>query len=328
WPGYEKIYATLMYSKVILDEPQSYSPQTLAMIVRALEELTDYGSRFCYMSATQHPFVLEKLSKVAPKIGPFYHDELKHKLELRAENISTLKSEIVHRYQAGNKVLVIVNTVKKSQDLFQELKQEAKAGHVELLHAGFIKMHRDRKEESIQHEYKKENPVIWITTQIVEASLDIDYDVLFTEIATLDSLIQRMGRVFRRPGRVVLPKDAPNIIVACHDPSDRGHIYDSEIVRLTKDAIANFHERIISESDKQCLIDQVFSEERLRGTKFLRDYYAAYNLLKLGFHASSKKEAQRLFREINQVSAIPESVYRANERKIEDLLKIIQSKKD
>src|SRR5690606_14621770 len=218
--------------------------------------------------------------------------------------------------------------IKKSQDLFQELKQEAKAGHVELLHAGFIKMHRDRKEESIQHEYKKENPVIWITTQIVEASLDIDYDVLFTEIATLDSLIQRMGRVFRRPGRVVLPKDAPNIIVACHDPSDRGHIYDSEIVRLTKDAIANFHERIISESDKQCLIDQVFSEERLRGTKFLRDYYAAYNLLKLGFQASSKKEAQRLFREINQVSAIPESVYRANERKIEDLLKIIQSKKD
>jgi CRISPR-associated endonuclease/helicase Cas3 len=35
---------------------------------------------------------------------------------------------------------------------------------------------------------------IWITTQIAEASLDIDFDVLFTELSSLDSFFQRMGR--------------------------------------------------------------------------------------------------------------------------------------
>ena len=34
---------------------------------------------------------------------------------------------------------------------------------------------------------------IWVTTQLVEASLDIDFDVLYTEMSTADSLLQRMG---------------------------------------------------------------------------------------------------------------------------------------
>ena len=51
---------------------------------------------------------------------------------------------------------------------------------------------------------------IWITTQIVEASLDIDFDVLHTEMCTCDSLLQRMGRCNRK-GRYV-PQE-PNIII-------------------------------------------------------------------------------------------------------------------
>lgn len=329
WPGYERIYATLMYSKVILDEPQSYSPKTLAMIIRALEELASYGSKFCYMSATQHPFIIKKLSRIAKQLGPVYHSQRKHKVQLVDDSIDALKSQVVDSYKKEQKkILIIANTVKKSQELFIALKKDIT--NVHLLHSGFIKMHRDAKEKSIQDDDRANdpngNPVVWITTQIVEASLDIDYDILFTEIATLDALIQRMGRIFRGTEREIGPSDSPNIIIACAEPSDKGWIYDKDIVKFTKDALSNFQNKILSELDKQTLINFVLDEEKLRGTRFLKEFTNAYNLLEFGFQASNKNEAQRLFREINQISAIPESVYASNEKEIDSLINLLQSK--
>ena len=71
---------------------------------------------------------------------------------------------------------------------------------------------------------------IWITTQIVEASLDIDFDVLFTEMATADSLLQRMGRCNRAGYKST---DQPNVYVYVNksgvkDKGKRG-IYDGDI---------------------------------------------------------------------------------------------------
>lgn len=57
---------------------------------------------------------------------------------------------------------------------------------------------------------ESKKPGIWITTQIVEASLDIDFDMLYTEMCTADSLLQRMGRCNRK-GRYV--PEEPNIVV-------------------------------------------------------------------------------------------------------------------
>lgn len=51
---------------------------------------------------------------------------------------------------------------------------------------------------------------IWITTQIVEASLDVDFDYLFTEMSTLDSLFQRFGRCFRSRH---YKKEEPNVYI-------------------------------------------------------------------------------------------------------------------
>ena len=62
---------------------------------------------------------------------------------------------------------------------------------------------KDEKKKAILEEFKnptpenEKTPKILVASQIVEASLDIDVDVLFTELAPIDALIQRMGRVAR-----------------------------------------------------------------------------------------------------------------------------------
>lgn len=319
WPGYEKIYATLMYSKVILDEPQSYSPKTLAMIVKALEEISAYGGKFCYMSATNHPFIIEKLKTSAVELVPVYNYEKKHKLCVNEdETLDGFLRKIVKKYEQGKKVLVITNTVKKSQEIFLKLN---KSINKKLLNAGFIKKHRSLKEKEIQDDFKENEPsVVWVSTQIVEASLDIDYDILFTEIATLDSLIQRMGRIYRGIGRTIHDTDEPNIYVACKNPSDNHYIYNKELCNFTMEELKKHNEKIITEETKQDLMNKVYNIKRIQTTNYFQQYENAYNLLEYGFESDSRSEAQRLFREIAQITGIPEVVYSQNTDEIDSLI--------
>lgn len=322
WKGYEKIYATLMYSKVILDEPQSYSPETLAMIIKALQEISELGGKFCFMSATIHPFVREYLSQYCKEIKPVFNPENKHKIRLSERNIDELKDEIEQAYHKGKKILVIVNTVKKARELYEILN-----GNKNLLHSGFIQQDRRIREKQIQEDYKKNNPVIWVTTQIVEASLDIDYDMLFTEIASADALFQRMGRVFRSEGRYISQNDESNIVIATETPSDKYHIYNKDVVLLTKEALKSFDNKILTDSDKTDLMNKVYGDKE-KISKFYEKFKKSYELLKDGFETDKHGEAQKLFRDICNMTVIPYSVYEKNQNLIENAVNQLSNKEN
>ena len=124
----------------------------------------------------------------------------------------------------GKKVLIIVNTIKKAQQLYQELQNE----NVHLLHAHYLKKDRKILEDSILEftdRNKNNDNGIWISTQIVEASLDIDFDILYTEMTSIDSLFQRMGRVYR--SREYL-EEMPNVYIY-DNKNGRKYIIDEEI---------------------------------------------------------------------------------------------------
>lgn len=127
-------------------------------------------------------------------------------------------------------MLIITNTVNKAIDIFLEL-QELKVENINLLHSRFIYNDRSAKEFKIKKfsENRKENG-IWITTQIVEASLDIDFDYLYTEMSTLDSLFQRLGRCYR--SREYDGQDA-NVHIYIENMSGIKYIYDEEINKIS-----------------------------------------------------------------------------------------------
>ncbi|MBN2535755.1 MAG: CRISPR-associated helicase Cas3' [Spirochaetales bacterium] len=326
WDGYEKIYATLAYSKVILDEPQAYTPETLAMIIQCLTEISGLGGRFCFMSATIHPFVRNELDNICTLIGPVYNEEAKHKITMKQAEIGGLADDIEYYYKKGKKVLVICNTVKKAQEVYKQLKG---CGNVKLLHSCFIQKDRVKKEQGengIINDYKKNTPVIWVTTQIVEASLDIDYDVLFTELASLDALIQRMGRIYRRWGRIITDTDIPNIIIALENPSGRKTIYDSGILDLTERYISEYDGLVLSDENKQELMNIIFDKKHTKAEAFYKKFKDTLDLLELGFEAPNKTAAQKLFREIANITVIPESVYAENQDIIEMCMQKIYAK--
>jgi len=323
WHGYEKIYGTLMYSKVVVDEPQSYSPEILAMIVKALQEISNLGGRFCLMSATIHPFIAKQLSGCSEVLDPVFNAEKKHKIVVKDSDINGLLSQIENSYNYGKKILVIVNTVKKAQDMFKKLQQ---LGNVKLLHSEFIQRDRREKENEIKSDYLNGQPIVWTTTQVVEASLDIDYDMLFTEIAALDSLIQRMGRVYRGSGRTINDSSPPNVVIAGIDPSDNFAIYDKEIVGLTKEALRIYDGEILTEELKQKIMNSVYDINKIKSTNYYKKFKYAYDLLDNGFEVDKKGEAQRLFRNIANVSVIPEGVYLESRDTIDKAILVVSNK--
>jgi CRISPR-associated endonuclease/helicase Cas3 len=327
YPGFEKIYATLTYSKVIVDEPQGYSPDTLAVIIKGLEEIYNLGGKFCLMTATMHPFIKEHLKDKAEILEPVFNQEKKHKIKLVDKTVDEMVDFAIKEYQKGKKVLILTNTVRKAQEVYKALKDLNQPIQFHLLHSLYIQSKKREKEMQIQNIIQNiTEPVIWISTQIVEASLDIDYDLLITELSTADSLIQRMGRVYRKTGRTITPDSQPNIIICTKEPSGKGKVYDKEIVDSTLEELKKYDEKILTEEIKQEIVSNVFDIDKIRNTNFYKKFDKNMKLLEYGFMADSKSEAQDIFRDIMNLSVIPKVIFDKNQEKINALLEKIKQK--
>ncbi|MDR2771209.1 MAG: CRISPR-associated helicase Cas3' [Clostridiales Family XIII bacterium] len=110
---------------------------------------------------------------------------------------------------------IIINTVARAQEMAKALFERFGGDCVLLLHAGFISLDRSVKEAYLLKSLgphgtaERRGKLIAVGTQVIEQSLDISFDVLFTEICPMDLLLQRIGRLHRhrraRPARLEFP---------------------------------------------------------------------------------------------------------------------------
>ena len=161
---------------------------------------------------------------------------------------------------------IIVNTVNKAQLLAKEL-QEKMTGHkVILYHSQFTSADRAVKEKQVlnavgkKSRSKDRDGVIVVGTQVLEQSLDIDFDVLVTQLCPIDLLLQRIGRLHRherkRPDTCRIP------VCAILRPNDSdyddgtGFIYSEWLLMRTKQALKD---TIVISNDIPHLIEQVYA---------------------------------------------------------------------
>ncbi|OSS41510.1 CRISPR-associated helicase Cas3 [Desulfurella amilsii] len=315
--GFELHYLTASYSKIIVDEIQSFSPETIACIVVFLQEVSRLGAKFLIMSATIPPFIKDEFQKIACLEEPQLSEERRHKIEIKDYFIENYDFSSVDFN--NKKVLIICNTVKKAQSIYEKLKERSVEAN--LLHARFTKLDKARKEKDILKFANSNNTGVWITTQIVEASLDIDFDLLLTECSTIDSMLQRFGRCYRKRDYC---KITPNILIFRYDDISK-KIYDAELLERTHKALSKYNGSLLTEKQKQEMINEVFSD--IESTKYYQSYSDYKQLLKSGFR-TGKVESQELFRKItNEYTVIPEPVYKSNETLINEYISNIDSSK-
>lgn len=324
--GSEIKMAVLSYSKVIVDEIQMYDPKLLAVIVMALKYIDELGGKFAILTATMPPFLIDELRNKKIKFEypkPFVDDSIRHSVKIENTQIN---SEYIKKLYCKNKVLVICNTVKKAQELYKEISNYI--SDVYLFHSSYIKEDRDAIEKNIiNFTNDKQAQGIWICTQVVEASLDIDFDILITELSDINGLFQRFGRCYRK--REYTDKDYNCYVFVGEDEkytSGIGTVIDKKIFELSKNEIKKINGKI-SEKEKLNIIEKIYTTDNLKNTEFYKKYSLEYDYLEsLSTAEKGKNDTKKEFRNIKSIYVIPTCVYQQNKDELEKNINLIRMK--
>lgn len=302
----------LLNAKVIIDEIHLYSPYTLGLIISTIKYLKEqFNTQFYIMTATMPSKLLELLKETLGEVDIIKDQELlnaaRNKFEVREETIDELKGEIGQAVSEGKKTLVVVNSVDKAIELYQGLEKTTKQRGKKAIcyHSRFINKHRSQKEKEISALDKADNGGILIATQVVEVSLDIDFDILFTENAPIDAIIQRAGRVNRKR-----EKKNTKVIIAKHfEISEK--IYEvASILNNTYQEFLNRDKQKLTEKELTEMVNIVYANMNVRENPSYREGLNKY--LKVQSHLNFIKDLttdERVFtrENLDRATVIPYS---------------------
>jgi len=206
-------------SLVVFDEAHMYRDEFTFSIMRAIMEIL-YESKipFVVMTATM-PESLEKslfenIKDYSKIIG---EDVVSSKLQIKvcdeplyANNEVNINDKLL-RTMKKKKTLIVLNQVKRAQKVYEEIKNRLglNESQIVLLHSRFTKKDRERHENTalslIPHKEDGEIKIpketgIVVSTQVLEAGIDFSAELLLTEVAPADCLVQRAGRCARYEG--------------------------------------------------------------------------------------------------------------------------------
>lgn len=210
-PRFEIGVSEMLGGLFIFDEIHAYDAHTVALIVEMVRVLKKLGGRCLFMSATFPPFLKallqEALDEPVAEFGLEGSDDqwtqqflarVRHRLRWHDEPLEALVPAIVRAVEGGKRVLVVANRVAQAQELYRQLQKELTGVH--LLHGRFTRRDRVAKEKALIGALQGKDGLdvhVLVATQVVEVSLDVSFDTIFTEIAPVDDLLQRFGRVNR-----------------------------------------------------------------------------------------------------------------------------------
>ncbi|HPR58198.1 MAG TPA: CRISPR-associated helicase Cas3' [Bacteroidales bacterium] len=258
--GFEKGIFEMSGGFFIFDEIHAYDPEVTAQVKVLIEFATKFlNVKVCLMTATLPTFLKKEFTDaigVHSEIiadAELYQSFIRHRIKVADGLLSEHIDEIQQRLDYGDKVLVVSNTIKQAQAIYNSLNASKKV----LLHSSFNSLDRNKKEAELMSDDVK----LLVGTQAIEVSLDIDYDVIFTEPAPLDALLQRFGRVNRHRvyGQFRPPCDC--VVFSERNDVDK-YIYKNEnIIIRTLDAlkiIQSKNSSVVAENELQFYIDQVY----------------------------------------------------------------------
>ncbi|NUM47828.1 MAG: CRISPR-associated helicase Cas3', partial [Anaerolineales bacterium] len=274
--GYEAQLTDYHNGLFIFDEIHAYETKRLALILKTIEYLRKYyHARFFIMSATFPTLIkiwlketLGETAEINAAPGLFQEFQ-RHRLEViegemfAPENFARIEADA----RAGKSVLVVCNLVDRAQQTYLMLKSLKEEGiEVELLHGRFNLRDRLDKEafvrDAAKPESEKYRPIVLVATQVVEVSLDIDLNTIYTEPAPLEALVQRFGRVNRRRKMQTL---APVHVFT--QPEDGQKIYNENLIAGTLKVLRREHGKPVDESQVGAWLDEIYAGEVMEAWK-------------------------------------------------------------
>jgi CRISPR-associated helicase Cas3 len=220
--------SVILSNVVVLDEVHllADSTKSLSFLIALMKLAIRFNQKLILMSATL-PDVVKKIivektdkekilfiefSTTCDKAFVQERENKKYDIEIQPlgenEKIESLM-KILEREQSGfNKVLIVFNTVDDAMVFYERLKNHPlfKTYKILLLHSRFSEIDREKKSQLLGGLGESDRYII-VSTQVIEAGVDITSDLCITEIAPANSLIQRLGRFLRykeNSGKIII----------------------------------------------------------------------------------------------------------------------------
>jgi len=325
--GSDKVVSVYPESAIVVDEIQTYTPEMAAVFLKTLQLIKEAGGKVLVITATLPPHIKDFLEKEGFEIVDVLEEARKHGLNVKnlhlkrhcvklvegglfsysEEGVSFDGFQKVPKYigefekNGFRSVLIVLNNVKKAVKAYEELSKKPNGWSVHLLHS---RLPEKRKSEVIFELKSRLNAgkrVVLVATQVVEASVDLDFDALITEISPIDSQVQRWGRVYRNRD-TDYTMNSPNIIVFSGVDRGTGAIYGHgigrEVLQKTAEIIKSLEGKILNYEAERNAIKDVYSG------RILDEYRRQIKELlgKLDYFTLEKKtEAQRVFRQMSGI---------------------------
>mgnify|MGYP001035345191 FL=1 len=272
--GYEAMILDLKGCDVILDEVHTYSGISQALVLKIIEVLKAIDCRIHIGTATMPTVLYQKIKELLgddvlevkledEELDQFDRHRV-HKLQSFDESKEIIDSAIQH----NQKVLIVMNTIQEAQQVYDYIKDAHPKISSLLLHSKFKRGDRNIKEKQLIGLDEKGNPTfefntsndacIVVSTQIVEVSLDISFDVMITATAPLDALIQRFGRINRKRTQDTIGQLKDVYVIAPAETDKEARPYDVNILKRSFDVLEDGS--VLKERSLQVKIDAVFTE--------------------------------------------------------------------
>ncbi|RYX85341.1 CRISPR-associated helicase Cas3', partial [bacterium] len=270
--GYESLILDLKGCDIILDEIHTYTGISQAIVIKLVEILKMIGCNIHIGTATMPSTLYNKILSVLgddvfevslPEIelDKFNRHKI-YKLNTFEDGFSIIKKAIIQ----DQKVLIVMNRVANAQRVFADLIELYPNIPKLLLHSRFKRSDRNEKEklliglddegESVNQFNTSNKACIVVSTQIVEVSLDISFDLMITEAAPLDALAQRFGRINRKRSTDNIGKTKDIYVIAPPEDKTKALPYDLDVLKRSYNVLPD--EEVFQERDLQSKIDQVF----------------------------------------------------------------------
>lgn len=273
-------------SGIIIDEVHLLNPLMLDLLTFFVKKYAEiYNFKILFMSATLPTALIEYLRENF-KINRFldyskgYEEKRRVLWEYTHERIESSIEDIIQEKHRGKKVLVIVNTVEDANNLGKKFENDYELTYGEdfiVFHART--MYKDRKEKENWLNTNQEKPHIAIATQVCEVSLDLSYETMFTELASLPALVQRFGRVNRYGDKT---EEINVYIFKPHVKDPQSYPYSESELKISEEIIKELEgknlrneKQLIEKADSflsyEELLSEIISAKRIVNMKYWED---------------------------------------------------------
>ena len=189
-----------------------------------------------------------------------------------ADDFTWLAQDLQTKLQAGGCAAVIVNTVRRAQACAAALRTTFAEDEIRVIHAQYLMPDRAERERQLVAQLGKKSKagagrpyrLIVVGTQVLEQSLDIDFDYMVTDLCPMDLLLQRIGRLHRHSGRKRPDQLAqPRCQILCADgdlEAGAKAVYGAYLLLRTRSLLRQ-REEILLPSDISTLVQATYGQE-------------------------------------------------------------------